>query len=417
MRTDRVLRALLATTLLVSILAGVGTAIAVQWKCRAVQDLTSTSGTPAAAAAELRQALMAADVAAVSAFVARDNNRIDDVVRFEATYDASINQAQTALATITARSGARDAATDNILATFPGRLLDYSELVRIGLDHNRQGLPVAATYQLLAADSMRFQLLPAAAKLHHDASDRMAADYSRATHVPLLEIFASVVTITTLVLIQLCLARRTKRVFNVGMLTATVVAIGSLTWVSTASAAAVWHSNEAWHHGSELADQLTELRVAALTVRANDILSLIADSHQHGPLGYPDRFDELRVQVSGYNERARSASRVPIVEDFDQVVDNIQEWRTERSSVHNLTSRGKYTQAIERLLQPRNADALAGLDANLAAATEAARRRQDENLTSARHTLAGVPWGVLATAILMAASSAFGIWQRLSEFR
>lgn len=355
-----VLRVLLVVLVLASLGFGALTALSVHSRVQASADLATGSGPSGLAAERLYRSLAAADAAAAGAFVARDRELVAERIQLEADYEAALGSAQAALATLVADTDRSEgSARSNLLATLPGRLLEYSALVQTSVGYNRQGSPVAGTYQLLAADSLRFQLLPAAGELYRGEVERIANDQDRATSAPILEWAAGVVVLVLLIAAQLYLPRQSNRVFNLGLLVATAATLGSLLWVGVSTAGAMGNIEDGRAHGSTRIEMLAQAQVAAHTARATDALSVIEGT-------------------DGDGAEARDLDRAKL---------------------------------SEHVLGPIVTDN--GPDE----AIETARQRFYDETIDARQSLALVPAGALALAALAVGCSAFGLWLRLREYR
>lgn len=267
--TPGALGTLIVVLVLLAVAAGAVTAFSVYDREATLADLNTSSGEMHGAAEEFYRALSAADVSAASAFLARDEGRTTDRVGYETVYETNVNEAQSALATLVA--GSDDAGEHaNLMTTLPARLSEYTVLVETARAYNRQGEAVASTYQLLAADAMRAHLLPAAKTLHESTNRNISAEQSKSGAFPVVEVVCGLVVLAALGVAQVYLWRRTNRVFNIGLVVATVAAVGLVGWTTFASLAASSNASDSAEEGTDVVNAITSARIEVLAARSNE---------------------------------------------------------------------------------------------------------------------------------------------------
>lgn len=421
--TPALLGLLLIALVVISLTVGAISALSVLSREQTLQDLGTTNAQLQSAAEEFYRSLSHADVAAGEAFLARDQKRATDRVRYETKYESSVSEAQSALATLVAVGDAEtDTARRNLLATLPGRLSEYTVLVETARAYNRQGEPVAATYQLLAADAMRAHLLPAANDLLDAANDRVASDQASSTSLPILETSLALFVLLILVAAQVYLWRRTNRVFNIGLGVATLAAVALLAWTGIAAIAASQNAQDSKDDGTTVISALHQARIAALAARGNEALSLIAGQGRTAEDStYEETFDRLTNRLTrqgGLLDKAMaSAKNDSVREQIAAAEQNAGTWLAEHDELRAEARNGNHDQAVETLMGADSDGAFTAVDDSLGAAIDDTRQRFESEVTYASNALTGAVFGVIGLAALIASGAAFGVWQRLREYR
>jgi tetrahydromethanopterin S-methyltransferase subunit G len=410
-----VLTLLTAALVLVSVLVGVLTAIGVRGRAAALDDLTERSGPLSVAAQEIYRALSDADATATSAFLASGA----EPAELRARYVDDIAQAEAALAVaVAAREPADVSDQDSPLAVLSGRLSVYTGLVETARANNLQGFPVGAAYQQEASNLMRTELLPAAEELYQTETERVAADQERADGFPFVEVVLGLVALTVLAFAQAYLRRATRRMFNVGLLVATGAALVSLLWVLIAVLGVSHNVTESREDGSAKISELTETRVAALTARTNETLTLVAR-------GSGDAFEEdyqrVAATLDGLLERVEAGAVEPEVrERLTDAEAAWEDWREVHTGIRAADDNGDYARAVELAAGADESGAQAyfdQVDEGLAEALGQTNQRFADEVSQASNAVTGTVVGVIVLALVMAVGSVTGIWQRLKEYR
>lgn len=419
--TPGVLTLLTAALVLASVLVGVVTALGVQGRSDALEDLTRRSGPLSVAAQDIYRALSDADATATTAFLAGGA----EPPEVRARYADDIAQAEASLAiAIAAREPADLSARGNGLARLSANLSVYTGLIETARANNLQGLPVGAAYQRQASNLMRTELLPAARELYDAETARVAADQDRADGFPVVEVVLGLLALAVLVVAQVYLRRATRRMFNVGLLVATGAALVSLVWVVVAVLGVSHNVGQSREDGSGNIAALADARFAALTARADETLTLVAR-------GSGAAFEQDWVAVAGrlagedgeggLLAAAHDDAITPeVATDIEGARTAWQEWRTVHERIRELDDGGDYDGAVALAVGPGEEGAQARFDAVDAglrdALADTTARFQDE-VDQAGNAVTGTVLGVILLAALMAAGSVFGIWQRLKEYR
>ncbi|GGM90850.1 hypothetical protein GCM10011609_29950 [Lentzea pudingi] len=361
---------------------------------RALEDLATRSEPLAHAAQEVYRALQDADATAASAFLSGGL----EPSQLRERYEADIAQAQAALSVATASS-------PDLTATLAAQLPVYTGLIETARTNNRQGFPVGAAYLREASGLMRTQLLPAAQELYRAETDRVARAQDEA-NFPVVSALVALAFVIALVLIQRYLTRRTNRLLNVGLLVATGAAALSLLWVTTVSVL-VMNDVADSRTASQKVDVLAQARIATLTARGEETLTLVA---RGAGQSYEKNFVEVSERLEGLLDRAKALDSTEAV---DAATQHFRQWQEVHQRIREADDAGQYNEAVALIGNPH----FDSLDQALVRAIGEARQDFSDEVAVARASLAGTAVGVLVLALISAAGSTAGLWQRLKEYR
>ena len=417
--TPGVLVSFTAGLVLVSLLVGLFTALSVQGRAQALDDLAARSGPLSIAAQDLYRSLSDADATANSAFLSQGLEPAEVRTR----YESDIAQAESALATaVAAREPADLADPQTPLSVLSRELSVYTGLVETARANNRQGLPLGAAYQREASNLMREELLPAAQQLYTDETAVLRDDQDRAAGLPVVEILLGLVLLVLLVVAQRYVRRRTRRRINVGLMVATGAAVVSLAWVLVATIGVLANVNASQENGSEQTDVLAKARIAALAARGDETLTLVArGSGKEFEDDYQKVVGELVRDGGGLLGQAQGlATDRGVLGNVDAAIAAQRKWHDVHSQIRRLDDNGEFLQAVALAINPGETGAAEKFDAvdnELREAIVATTATFDDEVAQAGNALTGTVIGVIVLALIAAAGAATGIWQRLKEYR
>lgn len=400
----------------VSVLAGVFTAITVQSRAQALDNLAARSGPLSVAAQDLYRSLSDADATANSAFLSGGV----EPASVRGRYEQDIAEAENALAiAVAAREPGDLADQSSPLAVLSSQLSVYTGIVETARTYNRQGLPVGAAYQREASNLMREKLLPAAQELYTVETEAVAEDQDSATSWPIVEVLLGLAVLAVLFYAQRFVRRRTRRRLNVGLALATVAALVSLVWVLAATFGVMANVNASRENGSDQTAVLATARMNALAARGDETLTLVAR-------GSGGQFEEQYKQT----RKELATQQLPDARDLatdDGVRQNVQTaidqeiaWNQAHDAIRKADNGGDYPGAVDLALSTEQNGAAAPfdkVDKSLAAAIEDTTATFEQEVSQASGALTGTVIGVILLALAMAAGAVTGIWQRLKEYR
>ncbi len=397
----------------VTLLAGALTAWSVQTRSAALEELATRSEPLSFAAQEVYRSMADADATASAAFLSGGV----ESPRLRSRYEADIAKAAAALSTATGEIS-RSPEVGAALSTLSGRLPVYTGLVETARTHNRQGNPVGAAYLREASSLMRSQLLPAAQDLYRAETANVVRDQDSAGGGPWSELLLGLVALAALGLAQWYVTRRTNRVFNIGLVVATGLTVVSLLWVSVASAVVASTVADSRENGSAQVDVLARARIATLTARGDETLTLVA---RGSGAAYEKRYGEVVAELAALVGRAGELATEPAVRDaVTSAGTNLTAWQEAHRRIREADDSGDYTTALTLAIsndQGGAAAAFDNLDRDLVTAITRARTAFTGSVATARGALTGTVAIVALLALGAAAASVMGLWQRLKEYR
>jgi hypothetical protein len=230
--------------------------------------------TPQLGASEaLYAALADADAAASTAYLEPGNDDPSVLRR----YDRDISTAGQSFATVGREVGDR-AEARRALATISKQLPVYTGLIEAARANNRQGFAVGAAYLRQASALMQDTVLPAATVLYEQSAQRLDDAYGRGTDNRDF-VWLAVAGVATLALfVGACvyLARRTRRLLNVGVVAGFVLLAILFGWTVAQFATAQSSLVDAQRHGSDAVQTLSSARILLLRAYNDDNLALVA---------------------------------------------------------------------------------------------------------------------------------------------
>jgi hypothetical protein len=413
--TPGVLGVLALLVVVVGLAAGVFSAVSVQRRAQALDDLAARSGPLSVAAQEIYRSLSDADATAAGAFLS--GGLEPDAVRKR--YQDDVAAAANALAiAVAAREPADVTAPNSPLATLAEKLPEYTGLVETARVNNHQGLPVGIAYQREASTLMSTKLLPAAQQLYSDEVGQVNADQDRAGSFPILEILVGLLVLGVLIVAQVYVRRHTNRVFNIGLLSGTLAALISLLWVVIATFGVIGDVDDSRTQGSAQVDVLAQARIATLQARTDETLTLVARGTGQA---YEADYGNKIKQLNGLLDSAQSKATDSTVQDQVKAARaNMDAWSTAHGTIHKDDEGGDYVNAVKVAIDsaPDSAStAFDKLDTSLRDAIDRTRSSFNTQISAASGALGGTVFGVSLLAIIVAAGATSGIWQRLKEYR
>ncbi|HSA48641.1 MAG TPA: hypothetical protein VLH10_00815, partial [Yinghuangia sp.] len=246
----------------VALLAGVFAFASVRERAAAADRVATSSEPLGVRTQELYRALAQANATAAAGLLSGGVEKKE--VREE--YAASLDSAQRTL--MSALSAGSSGRIGELLSGLSVEIPRYREDVARAKAAARQGNPLGAAYLRVASRQMEEVILPAADELHAIAADRLRADQREATAVPWAAVAVALGSLAGLVVAQVLLARRTKRVFNPGLLVAGLSVAALTGWTVLSLASAGDALRESRDDGWRPVDALSQARFSLLQARA-----------------------------------------------------------------------------------------------------------------------------------------------------
>jgi hypothetical protein len=401
------------------LLAGLAATVGTVQRSALVDGVGARSGPLTVRAQQLYRALSDADATAASAFLAGGV----EPPALRDKYQADVAEASAALAAVTAGNDGDRRNVDLITAQFPV----YTGLVETARTYNRLGKPLGAAYLREASGLMRLQLLPAAKQLYQAETDRLRADGSGGAGFPWLAIPLILLTLAGLVLAQRYLTRRTRRLLNLGLAGASLVAVVMLVWTTLVWAGVQSHLDTARQAGSRPVELLAQARIAALQARADESLTLVA---RGGGAAFDKDFDTTMTDLAGPDgssgllaqarDQAQRSGDATVRAAVDAALADTRAWRTAHQKLRGLDNGGDYMGALQLAIgtgQDGTGTASDRLDADLAKGITSASSAFDREAKAAAGTFTGATAGLVVLTLLLLAGVVAGFQQRIAEYR
>ncbi|MFF2814414.1 hypothetical protein ACFVT9_02660 [Kitasatospora cineracea] len=385
----------------------------------AARQLASRSEPLSQDAAELYRSLADADATAAAGFLMASAEPPEVRKRYQddlATAARLIPQAA-------ARSGA-SADAQRRLAELSEQLPRYAGLVETARAINREGLPLGGAYLRYASDYLQKTVLPNAQKLADTEAAALDGDYDAAAAEPWAALVLGVLLLGALGRYQVLLFRRTNRVFNPGLLTASAAVLVALVWTVGGTVAAGTGLHEARTQGIDPLRALNRVRVEALQAHTAENLNLVSRGATEA---YNERWTSLSQTLNGSPRNAGSVAGLtaaPPARAGDRLAEAQRwygEWQRRHGAAAELDASGDYEGTLRQTLAPgRDDTAEAAFNAAEQQWEQAGRAEQ-----AAFDSAAGGVDGALAVQAVAAALLAAlavggtvrGIGRRLAEYR
>ena len=414
------LRLLLIAGVVAAVAYGaVGTWTVVQ-HASAAQDVVSTSEPLSLAAQRMYQALSDADVTTTTAFLIGRNVRLTARER----YAADIGRAAADLTSLeNASTTPANPRLVHSLATVAAGLPVYTGYVSQAQTQFLLGYRLTAgSLMQVASEEMHLTLLPAARASYAQENAALTAASARATGLPWIVAVLVLAIALAFVLYraQRWLSRSTHRVFNIGMLAATVALVVSAAWLIGSFAVARTDLQRAVGHGSAPAEALAQAAIDTQQARGYQVLNLISRS---GDATFVQDFQAVRAKLGPGPETllaAAGSSGGGGAHWTAAAGRDLRSWYTVIGQAYALDGKAQYTTETALVIGPGANASTAGfarVEADLSKAINADDAVFRSGATAGRNAFAGLDVVIVLAAVLMAAGCAWGLSRRLAEYR
>ncbi|MFO7192973.1 MAG: hypothetical protein DIU77_012085 [Thermocrispum agreste] len=413
---------LIATGLVIlTLLTGLTAAVMAQQKTDAVSELTNRREPLTAAAGQVYRALSDADATASSSFLSTG----DEPPALRVRFINDIAQAGVFLARAASdpEAGPEISRQIDIIGEY---LPIYAELVGTARANNQQGFPAGAAYLREASQLMQSTILPAAEALYEADTRALADRQAEARGFPWLTALLVTGLLAALIATQLYLKRRTKRVFNIGLVVATAAIVVGMLWSSAALITQSVLISSSETNGSEQVDRLVRARIAGLKARVDETLLLVSRGEGQQ---YAEEFTRMSEEMAGKDGRggllaeARAAAEGhdALAATLDKAQEHAAAWLKAHAKVRDLDDEGEYLEAasvaIDDTREDSSARAFNKLDIELNTAIQHGRQNFFDDASDAGAALTLLPWGWIVLGFVAAGGVAVGIQERLREYR
>ncbi|GAA4487208.1 protein kinase G-activating protein GlnX [Rhodococcus olei] len=397
----------------VAIVSGTVAAVQVADRQQTLDALHSEVEPLAYAAQDLYSALSVADAAAATAFISGgvEPTAVRD------RYTTAISEASADLVDASAGIEQSDAVSHDLLTQLSVGVPVYTGLVETARTNNRDEHPVGSAYLSEASNLMQSTLLPLAERLHSVQAARVVRTQAEFATPPWPAIVLLVVTLVSLVVAQVLLARGTRRRLNAGLIVASLAVAASLGWLVTAGVVSAAATSRALDEGARPLSDLTAGRILAQQARSDETLGLVRrDFTGSFDAQFRHHVDDLGEALGALAEDGGHA----VADQIASARHALDGWSTAHVRLMTMLSRGDWTGATEVAIGPGNDGAAAEYaqaDSSLSTAIEETRTELRGGIERAVTTLTGLSAGTLVLAAVAVAGIAAGVWPRLREYQ
>jgi hypothetical protein len=434
-RTDRRLRRVRAMLAAGALLFGAVGMITTQVRADGADDVKSHSGVLIQQAELLYHSLSDADATSTTIYlhVGEAPSQLLD------KYNKDLRDAQGALLAATDEAGG-DAAATKALSQIATQLPQYIKLNATAAANNLLGYPVGFRYLIQASNLMQGTggqtngILPAAQQLTDTEAKNLASAERTATEFPWPMTVTFLVLLTALAVVQKREARRTNRVFNLGLLGATAALLVSQLWTGVATLNQTSHVDDAQTRGSNQVSVLATARILSLQARTEEMLTLVgrgtADDQETAYAGVtkPDG-----THLPGTEERLAAALQTAVglatdstgTTEATAASEQEAAWKKEHEALRAADRQNQYQKAVDSALgehdfavpHPSANIEFKQLQDDLDEAIGHAEASFTTEASSGASALAGLQIGLGVLALVMAAAVVRGLGRRIAEYQ
>jgi hypothetical protein len=387
----------------------------------AAQDVVSTSEPLSLSAQRMYQALSDADVTATTAFLIGPNVRLPARQRYAADIDRAAAEL-TSLENATTTSASPQLV--HSLAEVAAGLPVYTGYVSQAQTQFLLGYRLTAgSLMQVASEEMHLTLLPAARASYAQENAALTAASAQATGLPWIVVVLILAIALAFVLYraQRWLSRRTHRVFNIGMLAATVALVVSAVWLLGSFVVARTDLQRAVGRGSVPAEALAQAAIDTQQARGYQVLNLISRS---GDTTFVKDFQAVRARLGPgpgtLLAAAASSSSGAGARWATAAGRDLRTWYTVIGQAYALDGKAQYTTETALVIGPSASASTAGfarVEADLSKGIGADDAVFRSNATAGRNAFTGLDVVIVLAAVLIAAGCAWGLSRRLAEYR
>lgn len=281
-------------------------------------------------------------------------------------------------------------------------------------------IPTGDSFMEVASEDAHLTLLPSAQDIYRIENGAVTGSKGQATSLPtlLITLVVAIVTLYGLVRTQRWLARKTRRALDVGLLIASAALVISGVWLAVTAVLVGSDLSTAIGQGANPASALAQASIDVQQIRGDSILNVIARSgstslpadsrNQQDNVGHSDTGNSLLAQaVSAGNAQATPFVRAAIsaapawyaLNNQGYKLDGQHNFAGEQASVDQAT--GGYNQ----------------LEADIAKALGKTQSTFTSNAEAGASAFGALAAVVIIGALVMALTCAWGLSQRLREYR
>jgi hypothetical protein len=416
--TPTALRTLSIAVVLLSLAWGALAGWTVSQHSAAAGAVVHTDEPLALAAQQMYRSISDADVTATSAFLSGPQPPLATLQR----YRTDIATAAAELTTLNGAGAGNRQLTAAIAAVSAG-LPGYAGYVAQAQAEYALGYPLTGgSFMQVASEQAHLVLLPAAKTMYTLQDNALTSAGSQATAVlPVVAAIAlAVITGFVLFRAQRWLARRTHRVFNLGLLAASAALIISAVWLLATFTVARSDLTRGIDHGSSPASTLAQASIDVQQARGDEILNLISRT---GATSFEQDYKSVRAQIGPgagtLLTTAASASQGQAAGQVAAAAHDATTWFAVNDQVYRLDLTAAYAAETNLVIGTGAGSAAAGFDQlenDISAAIASDNATFQTSAAAGAGAYGPLEGAVIAAALLMAVGCALGISRRIREY-
>jgi hypothetical protein len=333
-------------------------------------------------------------------------------------FDSDLDHAGDYLALLkNSNSGPRFTAA---VAAIASGLPRYEGAVTVAEAQYTQGFTPTGDSEIeVASEEAHLTLLPAARTIYQFENDAVLASSAEATSLPaiILAVGLALIGVVLLVLGQRWLGRRTRRVFNRGLVIATVTLVVSAAWLCVAFGLARSDMGTAIGQGANPAQALSQASIKVQQIRGDSILNVIARSGSTSlPADAQARAKEVGPGAGSLLDVASKSGNPKVASALAKTIAAAPGWYAVNDKGYQLGDEYQYADEQASVVNTAGtgyATVQDGIDQALAAA----RNTFNSAATSGASAYGQLEVLIIIASLLMAGAAAWGLSRRLAEYR
>jgi hypothetical protein len=298
-------------------------------------------------------------------------------------------------------------ADQTVLGQLNTTLLTYNGQIEQARANNRQGLPIGSQYLKDANASLQNDSLPLLNALVAANEDRVDTEFEGVGGGTVWLIVGGLLSLAVLVVTMIWLAKRTHRYLNIPLATGAVLVLVTVVVGGAGMAEASRTAEDTRDDTYANALALSRARIAAYDAKSNESLTLIArGSGAEFEKGWKEAVQRVDAELA-------KVGRVGAPSGW-------QDYKRSHEAIRTADDRGNWDDAVNLAIGSGGNSAntyFGAFDKSSAASLETTSKAAQQQLGTARGALPPIGWLGLPIGIVAALLAAWGLSQRLGEYR
>jgi hypothetical protein len=306
------------------------------------------------------------------------------------------------------------------VAAIAGGMPGYYRDVQTAQTEYTQGiLPAGDSAMEVASEDAHLTLLPNAKELYLLENNAVKASSSQATSLltVIIALVVAVIAAVILILVQRWLTRRTNRVFNLGLVAASLALVISALWLAGAFMVARSDLSTAVGQGANPAASLAQASIDVQQIRGDSILNVIARS---GSTSLSQDSATLAQQVGpgpgSLLGTASSAGNSQAAAALQPAISAANGWYATNATGYTLGTHYKFADEQASVINTAG-QGYTTVETSVGNALTAAQQTFSSQANAGASAFGPVEIVVIIAALVMAGASSWGLSRRLGEYR